>query len=133
MVLDHNHKRLSKIIKDNVKPGSTIYTDEHSAYKNLDSNFAHASVNHKEKEYVRGEVSTNGIESVWAVMKRGLNGVYHHASEKHLHRYVDEFTFRLNDGNVERTSMERLASLLERSIGKRLTYKGLISASGEAS
>ena len=60
-------------------------------------------------------------------MKRGIHGVYHHASPKHLNRYVDEFTFRLNDGNVKRHTMERLASLFSAAIGKRLTYQDLIA------
>jgi hypothetical protein len=77
-------------------------------------------------EYVRDDVTTNGIESVWAVMKRGLHGVYHHASEKHLHRYVDEFAFRLNEGDVEASHHERLESFIEKAAGKRLTYKALI-------
>jgi len=72
-------------------------------------------------------VTTNGIESVWAVMKRGLHGVYHHASEKHLHRYVDEFAFRLNEGNVERHTLARLDSFVDGVAGKRLTYKALIA------
>ena len=87
--------------------------------------YDHETVNHSAKEYVRGDVHTNGIESVWAVMKRGLHGVYHHASPKHLHRYVDEFTFRLNDGDVKRHTLERLASLVSASFGPRLTYKEL--------
>jgi hypothetical protein len=74
----------------------------------------------------REGVSTNSIESVWAVMKRGLHGVYHHASEKHLHRYVDEFTFRLNEGNVSRHTLDRLESFVVNVAGKRLTYKALI-------
>lgn len=83
-------------------------------------------MNHRDGEYVRDDVTTNGIESVWAVMKRGLHGVYHHASEKHLHRYVDEFTFRLNEGNVQRHTLERLDSFVTNVAGKRLTYKALI-------
>ena len=75
---------------------------------------------------MRDDVTTNSIESVWAVMKRGLHGVYHHASEKHLHRYVDEFTFRLNEGNVKRHTLDRLDSFITKTAGKRLTYKALI-------
>jgi len=76
-------------------------------------------------EYVRVGVSTNDVESVWAVLKRGLIGVYHHASPKHLTRYVDEFTFRLNDGNVKRHTMDRVDSLVRGTNGRRITYKEL--------
>ncbi len=111
-------------INKRIKVGSMLYTDEAPAYKGL-KNYSHESVNHKDKEYTRGTVHTNGIESVWAVMKRGLHGVYHHASKKHLARYVNEFTFRLNDGNVERHTMERLVSLIKATSRKRLTYSAL--------
>jgi hypothetical protein len=70
-------------------------------------------------------ISTNGIESVWAVLERGLHGVCHHASEKHLVRYVNEFTFRLNDSDVKRHTLERLGSLAMASFGQRLTYRQL--------
>ena len=75
---------------------------------------------------VRDGVTTNSIESVFAVLKRGLIGVYHHASPKHLGRYVDEFTFRLNEGNVKRHTLQRLDSFVDGVAGKRLTYKALI-------
>ena len=71
-------------------------------------------------------MTTNSIESVWAVLKRGLHGVYHHASDKHLHRYVDEFTFRLNEGNVKRHTLDCLDSFVAGVSGKRLSYKDLI-------
>jgi len=71
-------------------------------------------------------VTTNSVESVFAVLKRGLIGVYHHASKKHLGRYVDEFTFRLNEGNVKHHTLARLESLVGAVAGKRLTYKTLI-------
>jgi hypothetical protein len=58
---------------------------------------------------------TNGIESVWAVLKRGFYGTYHSFSGKHLQRYVDEFTFRLNEGNVKNHTMSRIDSLLART------------------
>jgi hypothetical protein len=59
-------------------------------------------------------------------MKRGIHGVYHHVSDKHLGRYVNEFTFRLNDGNVGRHTMDRIASIVDASVGKRITYGELI-------
>ena len=108
--------------------GSTLHTDEHGGYVGLEGLFyAHERINHSAGEYVRDGVTTNGIESVWAVMKRGLHGVYHHASPKHLDRYVAEFTFRLNDGAVQRHTLDRLASMFSAAIGQRLTYKDLIA------
>jgi transposase-like protein len=116
---------LQSEIRQSVEAGSMIHSDEHGAYRGLAPDYGHETVDHGAKEYVRGDVTTNGIESVWAVMKRGLHGVYHHASPKHLHRYVDEFTFRLNDGDVKRHTTERLASLVSAAFGPRLTYKDL--------
>jgi hypothetical protein len=72
-------------------------------------------------------VTTNSIESVFAVLKRGLIGVYHHANPKHLARYVDEFAFRLNEGNVKNHTLTRLDSFIDGAAGKRLTYKRLIA------
>lgn len=69
---------------------------------------------------------TNGIESVWAVLKRGYNGVYHNWSIKHTKRYVDEFVFRLNEGNCSIDTIDRIKSLCLASVGKRLTYQELI-------
>ena len=122
-----NAKTIHGKISEHVEAGSTIHTDEASVYLGLDkASYEHASVNHSDGEYVRGDVTTNGVESVFAVMKRGVYGVYHHVSAKHLHRYVDEFTFRLNEGNVARHTLERLDSLILGTDAKRLTYKGLI-------
>ena len=113
-------------VLDNVKQGSTIYTDEHHAYKVLSGIYKHETVNHTVKEFVKDMASTNGIESVWAVLKRGYNGVYHQWSFKHMARYINEFTFRLNEGNVKRHTWDRLESLVKGTFGKRLTYERLI-------
>ena len=103
-----------------------LHTDEHAGYQGLAGIFhSHAAVNDGAGEYVWDGVTTNSVESVWAVMKRGLHGVYHHASEKHLARYVNEFTFRLNDGDVKRHTLEPLASLTGASFGRHITYKDL--------
>jgi len=118
--------RLSQVIHEHVEPGSTIHTDEHRGYKDLSAlSYQHKTIHHGRGEYSKNGVTTNSIESVWAVMKRGLHGVYHHASKKHLARYVNEFTFRLNEGNVERHTWERLASLVNASFGPHITYKKL--------
>jgi transposase-like protein len=112
---------------DNIEIGSTLYTDEHGSYSGLDGLFfRHATVNHSEGVYARGAVNVNGIESVWAVLKRGLTGVYHQVSAKHLSRYVDEFAFRLNAGDVKRHTLQRLDSFVDAVAGKRLTYADLI-------
>ena len=116
---------LQAVVEENVELGSTLHTDEHTGYNALRADYGHAAINHGTGEYSRGGVTTNGIESVWAVMKRGVYGVYHHVSEKHLARYVDEFTFRLNDGNVKNHTLERLESLANSCFGPRLTYKRL--------
>lgn len=113
-------------VHGNVEVGSQLYTDDHLVFNGLDGLFySHDTVNHSAGEYARGPASTNSIESVWAVLKRGLNGVYHHASPKHLNRYIQEFAWRLNEGNVKRHSLERLASFVQAVVGKRLTYARL--------
>jgi transposase-like protein len=119
---------ITDAIVQNVAVGSTLHTDEHLSYAGIGGLFFnHDTINHSAGEYVRDGVTTNSIESVFAVLKRGLIGVYHHASPKHLTRYVDEFAFRLNEGNVARHTLERLDSFVSRVAGKRLTYKALIA------
>jgi transposase-like protein len=110
----------------NIEKGSVLNTDEYATYHGIDRlSYEHKKVNHKAGEYSREGVTTNGIESVFAVLKRGLHGVYHHASKKHIGRYVDEFTFRLNAGNVKRHTWDRLDSFVDAVAGKRITYKRL--------
>lgn len=121
-------------IRANIEAGSTLHTDEHGGYRGLGARredgeppeFQHETVNHSAGEFVRNDVSTNSIESVWAVLKRGVYGTFHHVSAKHLGRYVDEFTFRLNEGNVKRHTLQRLESFVDGTAGRRLTYKDLI-------
>ena len=122
---DTQTSTLEREIKATVEPGSTVYTDEHAGYRNLSDTYDHGTVAHSVKEYVNGMASTNGIESVWAVLKRGYTGVYHQWSFKHMARYVNEFTFRLNEGNVRRHTMDRLNDLVAGTFGKRLTYRKL--------
>jgi transposase-like protein len=123
-----DQETVQRVIHENVEVRSTLNTDEFAAYRGLAGLFFdHETINHGAAEFVRDDVTTNSIESVFAVLKRGLIGVYHHASPKHLHRYVDEFAFRLNEGNVENHTMQRLGSFVAGTKGKRLTYKALIA------
>lgn len=117
---------LRGMIRKHVAEGSRIISDEAPGYKAIaKEGYTHDAVKHVAGEYVRGDAHTNSIESVWAVMKRGEHGVYHHMSKKHLGRYVDEFTFRLNQGNVARHTTERLDSFVDAIRGKRLTFARL--------
>ena len=84
---------LEQFIADHVAPGAMIYTDDHPSYRELPN---HEAVAHGQGEYVRGDVHTNGIESVWAIVKRMHMGTYHWMSVKHLHRYVRELAGRHN-------------------------------------
>lgn len=123
---DVNTKSVHDAIIQHVEVGATLHTDEAAVYNGLNGLFfKHAAVNHSAGEYVRANVTTNSIESVWAVMKRGLHGVYHHASPKHLGRYVNEFAFRLNEGNVKQHTLRRLDSLIAATVNKRITYAEL--------
>ena len=116
-----------KIHKD-IKAGSTIYSDESKSYKGLGRMFyQHGSVNHSAKKFVDGMAHINGIESVWAVLKRGYKGVYHNWSMKLCPRYVDEFVFRLNGGNCKIHTNDRINSVLKRASNCRISYKGVIS------
>lgn len=112
-------------IKKSVYQGATVYTDDHRAYQGL-LNYNHTAVKHSVGEYVNGMASTNGIESFWALLKRGFYGIYHKMSVAHLHRYVNEFCFRQN------TKDDADESILTRSFynanGRRLTYRELIHA-----
>ncbi len=108
-------------IKENVKSGSTVYTDSHKSYEGMEG-FAHESVNHSTGEYIKGMAHTNGVESFWALLKRGHYGVFHHMSVKHLHRYVNEFSLRHNLGH---DIMPTIDAVTDGMVGRRLTYKRL--------
>jgi transposase-like protein len=127
-IANTDQETIHRAVHENIAVRSTLNTDEFAAYRGLAGLFFdHETINHGAGEFVRGSVTTNGIESVFAVLKRGVIGVYHHASPKHLGRYVDEFAFRLNEGNVKVHTLVRLNSFAAGTSGKRLTYKTLIA------
>ena len=123
-ISDTTKPTIHKLVRDNIVSGSTIYTDDNPSY--VGAYRRHKAVNHSAKQYVNGLAHTNGIESVWAVLKRGLTGTYHNVSVKHLPRYVDEFSFRLNEGNCKVDTIDRMGALAKGFGGKRLPYKELI-------
>ena len=123
VVTSTDKETLQGFVKDNVEPGATVYTDDVSAYDSLP--FDHASVKHSLSEYVKGDVHTNGIESVWSMLKRAHKGTFHKLSPKHLDRYVQEFTGR--HGMREQDTIEQIASIGDGMNGKRLRYRELIA------
>jgi transposase-like protein len=98
-------KQLLDILDEVCKDNATVISDDWGGYKILDkphaNNFYHLSVNHSLGQYSAGNgVHTNGIESIWAVFKRGTYGTYHHISVKYMQRYVHEFSFRQNTKDI---------------------------------
>jgi transposase-like protein len=116
---------LHKEIKNTVAQGSTLYTDKWVAYRGLKAQFNHSTVDHMAKEYVNGDCHTNGIESFWALFKRGYHGIYHFMSRKHMQRYVDEFAFRFNrrTGDMQNIFHDTIVNMIE---GAQLPYATLI-------
>lgn len=108
-----------------VNDNATVHTDDSPIYNRLPHK--RESVCHSAGEYVRGDVHTNGIESVWAVLKRSIHGTWHHVSPKHLHRYVDEAAMRLNTGDVKIDTVDRMDALVRASVGKRIRYRDLVA------
>ena len=88
--------------------------------------FDHKTICHSAKQFVDGMAHTNGIESVWAVLKRAFYGVFHSFTVKHLQHYLNEVCFRLNSGNVRTHTLERIDLLLTMCVGKRLSWASLM-------
>jgi hypothetical protein len=117
---------LHKALAANVTADSVIMTDEHKGYIGVGKKFAaHKTVNHSAGEYRNGAACTNSVEAVWALLKRGVYGTWHQVSAKHLDRYVNEVAFRLNEGQVQHHTLDRLDSFIKAVDGKRLTYARL--------
>jgi transposase-like protein len=118
---------LKAALTAHVTKDSTIMTDEYASYPRAVEGYAkHETVNHSEGEYVRGNAHTNSAEGVYSLLKRGINGTFHHVSKGHLHRYCDEFGFRHNHRTaLGITDGERAAAIVLAGEGKRLTFNQL--------
>lgn len=114
---------LTPEIISNVKKSASVITDEWLGYNSLKRFYDHAFVKHNEGEFVNGRIYTNTIEGFWSILKRGIVGIYHFTTRKHLQKYVDEFVFRYN--TRDNSTKDRFNLLLLNS-ENRLTYKELI-------
>ncbi|MBA3755084.1 MAG: IS1595 family transposase [Nitrosomonas sp.] len=123
--LDTTARTLKSFIYKNVESGANVHTDNFAAYRGL-AGYNHNVVNHSVGEYVRQQVHTNGIESFWALLKRGYYGIFHYMSFKHLHRYINEFAFRHNTATYG--TLQFIEATAKRMNNHRLTYKELINA-----
>jgi transposase-like protein len=122
-VRDVSAKTLGPILENNISRASTLMTDTALVYETPGKEFKeHGTVNHSINEYVRADYfHTNNAENYFSILKRGVNGVYHHVSEQHLHRYCAEFDFRYNARKI--TDAERMHKSVGGIVGKRLTYR----------
>ena len=114
---------IKPVIERMVKEGAILVTDDWDAYRALCPKYNHVIVDHQKGEYVRGAFHTNSIEGFWSIFKRGVYGIYHQVSRKHLHRYCVEFSYRYNTRTVNDPQRFNLCLT---SIDKRLKYNDLI-------
>jgi transposase-like protein len=116
---------VKKAFRTHMDASANLMTDEHKMFRNIGKQFAsHQTINHGAKEYARGEVSTNVVEGVFSIFKRGMTGVYQHCQSKHLHRYLAEFDFRYNNRiALGVDDKARADNILAGVVGKRLTYQ----------
>lgn len=130
VILDTGKECVHDTLKTMIDPNATLMTDEHKSYENVPFK-DHKVVHHSLREFVNDMAYTNGIESVWAVLKRGWVGVYHHFSPKHLQLYVNEFCFRFNEGNCSLKLEDRIKSMSMNFLGSQhYTYKMLLERDG---
>jgi transposase-like protein len=125
VVTDVSGENLKAAIRENVQPTATIMTDDFPSYRGIGKDFegGHHVVQHSKFQYVNGPAHTNTAESSFAVLKRGIHGIYHSVSRKHLHRYIGEFDFRWNGRKM--SDGDRTVAAVQGAQGKRLDYKTL--------
>ncbi|MXX80823.1 MAG: IS1595 family transposase [Chloroflexi bacterium] len=123
VVEGQNAETLVPFVTDRTDVEAVVYTDEHGGYRRLPRQ--HATVTHSVGQYVNGQAHTNGIESFWALLKRGYHGTYHQMSPKHLDRYVTEFAGRHNHRHQD--TIEQMKGTVRGMEGKRLRYEDLVA------
>jgi transposase-like protein len=125
VVSDTDATTLHYLAYTNVHQDATIITDAYNSYKGLGKVYNHMSVKHTEGNYItEGSKHTNNIEGFWSQLKRGIVGIYHQVSPKHLHRYCHEFGYKYN--TRKQLDTFRFEETIKRADAKRLTYANLI-------
>jgi len=115
VVPDTKRKTVMPHVKKKVLPESMVYTDEYVVYDSLNrEGYRHDRVHHAEEVYVSGDVHTNTLEGFWSLVKRGIGGVYHSVSAKHLQSYLDEYSFRYNNRNNPQGMFSAFVSRIEK-------------------
>ena len=114
---------IGNAVKENVATTALLMTDESLKYRKVLNEYKRETVNHSKHEWVRGNVHTNGVENFWSVMKRGIHGIYHQISYKHLQKYCDEYSYRYNTRKI--SDSERFKQAIQ-NIERRLDYKTLV-------
>lgn len=117
---------LQRIMVDRVSKDATLITDAYRSYRGLEKSYNHIVIKHTEGNYVtEGEFHTNNIENFWSLLKRGIIGIYHYVSPKHLQRYCNEFGYRYNSRSV--SDVIRFEDTFKQANNTRLTYANLIA------
>jgi transposase-like protein len=119
-----DRQKLHEFIHKTTAPETeNIYTDEHPGYRGIqDEDTKHGTVNHSQEEWVHGDIHTNGIESVWSLLKRSIVGSYHKVSVKHLDAYLQELEHRFNNRDNKFLFRDTLLKLVK---AEKLTYSEL--------
>jgi transposase-like protein len=118
-------KNVLPFLTTHIAKGSIMVSDDFKVYRNLPRlGYSHEYVNHSANEYVRDGFHTNTIEGYWSILKRGIYGIYHQTSKKHLHRYCSEFAFRYNTRKLKESDRFHIA--VKQLENTRLRYFELI-------
>ncbi|MGH6870689.1 MAG: IS1595 family transposase [Rhizomicrobium sp.] len=125
---------VNDVVKHHVSPKAELNTDESNLYFGVENWVAnHETVNHSEKEYARGSVTTNSVEGAFGLFRRGMIGTYQHCGVQHLQRYLNEFDFRYSNRKALGIGDEdRAVKALKGVAGKRLTYRTTRGAEARA-
>jgi transposase-like protein len=129
VIEDRTKATMQPIVRENVEPGSQVFSDEWASSWRMDEEYTHGVINHLES-YVEGNIHTNGMENFWSLLKRSIKGTYVSVEPFHLFRYVDEQAFRFNN-RLPMSDADRFSFLVRKVVGKRLTYAELTGKTEE--